>query len=219
MSDMTVTGSGAEGFFDNLVAKGDTAFAFLESFAKSGTDENEWRDFKEAGWYDAPVPTGATAADEKQARDAKLKSTWSECIGAFANSGGGVLIWGVKAPNRKAIKASIASDARSLAERLQQLVNDAVDPPAAGIRIVAITKNPDDPAGFVICYVPASKFGPHASRWAKHDHYFAFRTAIFVLLQQCCADCFIQFHCRSWCQSSERQSTRPTAANFGPKFR
>jgi Putative DNA-binding domain len=159
----------AEEFFNELVAQKDAAFATLQSLAQKGIEENEWRDFKETAWYDVPIKSGEKPADSQRKRDDKLKEIWSESIGAFANSGGGVLIWGIKAPTRKSIGLSLARNASAMADRLQQLANDATDPPVLGIEIQSVTENGG--SGFVICHIPQSRFAPHASRWAKHDFY------------------------------------------------
>ncbi|MDZ4401333.1 ATP-binding protein [Prosthecobacter sp.] len=163
--------SRAELFFEEIVSKEKRAFAFLEKIAQpeAATDENEWREFKEAKQLTAPLPEDKKAVREKN--DANLKQIWSKCLGAFTNSGGGVLIWGIKAPDRKAEGVSLVHDAPQLAERLIQWATDALDPPLRGIRVEAITKSASIKEGFVVCLVPESALKPHRSRWSENEFY------------------------------------------------
>lgn len=103
--------------------------------------------------------------------DRRVKAIWSECLGAFANSGGGILIWGIKAPKKIAEGTDLVGDAKSLADRLRVLANDAADPPILGIEVRAIIGKATR-KGFVVCYVPASDFSPHRSMWADREYYF-----------------------------------------------
>lgn len=161
--------SQAELFFNSIPISAGRGFKFLEKLAQisAQTDENEWRDFKEAKQL-----TFANADEGEIKKNAKkIKSIWSENIGAFANSSGGVLIWGIKAPQRLADGLSLAADAPQLAERLQELANEAVDPPVLGIQIRAYVKNRADKSGFVVCLIPPSKHPPHRSKFADKDFY------------------------------------------------
>ena len=163
--------SGAESFFAQVAKRKGRAFEYLSDLATSGlTDENEWREFKDAAWLNLGGES-RTYAQRADSGDTKLKAIWSECIGAFANSSGGVLIWGINAPKRVAIGLSLASDAPALAARLAELATDAVDPPVLGVEVRAVVRGPADPAGFVVCYLPASNFAPHSSRWADREYY------------------------------------------------
>ena len=50
--------SQASFFYDEIVAKGAEAYDYLAALAEaaSKTEENEWREFKGAGFIDAPIP-------------------------------------------------------------------------------------------------------------------------------------------------------------------
>jgi hypothetical protein len=163
--------SRAELFFEEVLGKKKRAFGFLEKLVQpeAQTDENEWRDFKEAEKLTAPLPADKKAVRDKH--DENLKEIWSKSLGAFANSGGGVLIWGIKAPNRIAEELSLAHDAQKLAERLIQWAADALDPPLRGIRVEPITKASSTKEGFVVCLVPESPLKPHRSRWSGNEFY------------------------------------------------
>ena len=143
--------------------KEENAFSFLVGLANpaANTSENEWRDFKTAGWI------GSRPDSDKEVR-----RIWSENLGAFANSGGGVVVWGIKADNKIATAISLANDAPTLAARLEEVANDAVDPPIMGVAVRAILKSKGEREGFVVCYVPESQFTPHRSVWANQASFY-----------------------------------------------
>lgn len=170
---MTITSTAAEQFFSDVTSRGDQAFQYLEGLVEPRlrTEENEWRDFKGAAQLTSHFSPKAPAS-LKETNDKKIKEIWSECLGAFGNSGGGVLIWGIDAPKRIAIATSLAVDANALAVRLEELVVGAVDPPIQGVRVTAITRSLSDSSGFVICLIPNSRFAPHSSKWAEKWEYY-----------------------------------------------
>ena len=155
--------SRAELFFQEILQNEEYAFSFLEGLADpaANTSENEWRDFKEAGWI-----------GHQPDSDKRVLQIWSENLGAFANSGGGVVVWGIKADNKIATAISLANDAPALAARLEEVANDAVDPPIMGVAVRAILKSKDERKGFVVCYIPESQFTPHRSVWANKASFY-----------------------------------------------
>ncbi len=159
--------SNGEIFFRSLFTSGADPFAMLEGLVQSGADENEWREFKGAGWFDGTPPQSDA---ERKARDDKLKAIWSESLSAFANSGGGVLIWGINAPQRNATATSLAQNADALGSRLRDLLINAIEPPVLGVDIRAVAR-PSGMAGFVVCHIPASDFAPHCGSWALGGYY------------------------------------------------
>jgi hypothetical protein len=161
--------SSAEIFYRELSAEGANAFDLINSLITDGADENEWRDFKEGYLYDTPLQVKNPTPDQKD-QQLKIQDIWSENLGAFSNSGGGLLIWGIKAPKRIAQCPSLCPNAEALAERLIELQNNAVEPPVQGVEVCAAVK-PGSSAGFVICYIPNSIYSPHRSRWAKREYY------------------------------------------------
>jgi hypothetical protein len=142
-------------------------FASFQALINEQAEENEWREFKGAEFIDAPLPPQGT---QEKGRNSDPKKTWSENLSAFANTGGGVLIWGIRAPRRKAKSLSLAHDANALSDRLKELQNDAADPPVPGVEIRAILA-PTSKQGLVICYIPPSKFSPHRAKWAEREYY------------------------------------------------
>ena len=127
---MIQTSSNAKSFFADIFAEPYQSFQKLEELISNGADENEWREFK--GAYETTHSDGA----EKSKKWDELKDNWSKAIGAFANSSGGVMIWGIDAPNKFAKGFSLAKDADSLAEKLTNWVSSAVIPLVHGIEIL-----------------------------------------------------------------------------------
>lgn len=167
--------SRAEQFFQNLISRRSSAFKHLSDLVSQKAEENEWRDFKEAKFIHDPLPPeasdkGKTRRDAEKRRNDTVKRLWSENLSAFANTGGGVLIWGIEAPQRVAERLSLAGDAQALADRLIELQNDAVDPPVQGVEVCAVTKGKSK-EGFVVCYIPESAFSPHRSLLIERDYF------------------------------------------------
>jgi hypothetical protein len=163
--------SNASVFFQKIVNLGSNAFEYLSNLAQKSakTEENEWCEFKSGGFIGVTVKP-ARAGKAPFNPEQKLKAIWSECLGAFANSGGGILVWGIKAPNRIAEGVDFVADAKVLEERLINLANDAVDPPILGVEVLAVVAKSGS-KGFVVCYVPPSDFAPHRSIWGDREYY------------------------------------------------
>jgi hypothetical protein len=82
---MTKTPSLAEELFEKIKGHTDPV-AFLKAMADPAsppTFESDYLDFK--------------ARPEPDPKNAKLKEIWYEALSGFANSGGGVLVWGIDA--------------------------------------------------------------------------------------------------------------------------
>jgi hypothetical protein len=151
-------------FFDEVLGKREDAFNFLASLLGGGeaAAENGWRDYKQAEFLSRVPP-----AEGKQ----RVKEIWSENLSAFANTGGGVLIWGIQTKGKIPDKLSLVADCGQLADILTTLTNDATDPYVAGVEVVPI-KNPSDKlAGMVICYIPPSAFAPHQASWGERTYF------------------------------------------------
>jgi len=90
-----------------------------------------------------------------------MKEIWSEAIAGFANTQGGVLIWGVDA--RKDAKTgidavcglSLVKSPSAFKSRLIELYRQATEPPVLGVQIEAYEISGTPNEGFVVCFVPA----------------------------------------------------------------
>lgn len=155
--------SSARIFFRSLLEAGDP-YALMNKLITSLAEENDWREFKEAGFIH-PAPEELDSADRKKQNDS-IKKHWSENISAFANSGDGLLIWGIKTKGNKADSISLSRDAVGLKERLDELKTDAADPPVIGIETMAVCA-PESQSGFVVCFLPSSPFSPHRATFGE----------------------------------------------------
>ncbi len=108
-------------------------------------------------------------------RDDDLKYLWSKALGSFANSGGGVVIWGVSAERDAAtgidaVKAIVpVPDVHRLATKLKDFQPPATDPPIKGVVIQPLLLPGQEPQGFVVCLIPQSDSKPHRSEWGKGE--------------------------------------------------
>jgi hypothetical protein len=124
---------------------------------QSPIHETEWLDFK-----------GAARVDEK-----KTKEIWSEALAGFANTQGGVLVWGIDARKDTttgvdaASGLSLAPNPNALKSRLYELHAEATDPPVLGVEIEAYTIPNSPSEGFVVCFIPESPFRPHRAEHAN----------------------------------------------------
>jgi hypothetical protein len=171
----------SEAFFDRLLKKKRSACSALCSLVSKKEEENQWRDFKEASWlktadgrtnfYDDVLVELAKRVERQPSKLSELKSIWSEYLGAFANSDGGILIWGINAPKRNAQNLSLAPDAEGFADWLREQQVNATDPPIQGVRIEAICE-PGANEGFVVCCIPRSTLAPHRSIWSPGRFFY-----------------------------------------------
>jgi len=97
---------------------------------------------------------------------------FSRALSGFANSDGGVLVWGVETDKEE--RASALKPIAHVAEfaaRLKKSMLNAVQPMVDGIVIETITDSSDPAAGFVRCLVPRSDKTPHRALRAGRDYF------------------------------------------------
>jgi len=124
------------------------------------TFEDNWLDFK----------SGFTKPED-------LESIWSKVLGAMANAGGGVVVWGIgarkhgKPPVDAAHSLELVPDVNYLTSRLIEICHFATDPPLAGIQVRPIPKAKGSNEGFVVCLVPEGRAKPYESLKAEKPFY------------------------------------------------
>jgi hypothetical protein len=157
----------AREFFDSIVQAPDPV-AVIRGLVNANPPptETDWLDFK------------AEHPDPRQ-REKKVRETWSEALGGFANNQGGVLVWGLDA--RKTKVGGVEIDAvcgerpveapQAFRSRLVELQRGATDPPLANVDVVAYEPTDTPGKGFVVCYVPEGPFKPYRSEQAGRQWY------------------------------------------------
>jgi hypothetical protein len=152
---MTTIPSRASEFFKKIKESNDPV-SFLQSLVSAKLGESEYVDYK-----------GAAILDLK---GNDLKDTWSKTLSGFANSDGGVVIWGIHAPNNLPQSIALAPNARDLEKRLLELQPNATEPPIIGVDVKHFPL-PSSEAGFVVCFIPSSPWKPHQTQWPNKQYF------------------------------------------------
>lgn len=147
--------SAAKLYFDEILAGGVT---LLESLPGNPEPviETEWRDFQ-------------------QEESKSLKEAWSEMLSGFANTEGGVVVWGVRAKKEKGNPMDCVTGLDKVlkpaewAERLRGWLLEATDPPVSGVVIKPIPEVGGP--GFVVCHIPESQHKPHRAEFLENKPY------------------------------------------------
>ncbi len=143
----------AEDLLEELRTHGEAA---IDRIVREREAEGPWLEFKNRG-------------DDRSNED-----NLSETISAFANTDGGVLIWGVDAKATRQDPADVAKAKRPFADpagfvgKLQSITSRVVLPVVARVDHFAVPSA--DGRGFAVTYVPASPALPH--RAERQRQYF-----------------------------------------------
>lgn len=118
--------------------------------------------------------------DFKVLKDASLaslddKRNLARALSGFANSSGGLIIWGVEArKNNEGVDCATAlkeiGRVDLLLSRLNELTGDGVDPTVQGVRH-RIIPGTGDGRGFAVSLIPESDTGPHMSKLGEDRYY------------------------------------------------
>jgi Putative DNA-binding domain len=135
---------------------------FLSSLptATEKTFEDNFLDFK----------SGKAAAGD-------MKKVWSKVIGAMANAGGGVVVWGLDARKDPATRVDAVCadeplhDVEAFYTRLTEAERDATDPLLSGIRKKMIRKSKGSKDGYIVCLIPQGSNKPYESRHAPKQYH------------------------------------------------
>jgi Putative DNA-binding domain len=161
----------AQYFFDEIKNAADP-FCFLSSLVNSTPPifEEEWREFKRA--------------DDIKSDD--VQRNWSKALSAFANTGGGVLIWGIEAKRNPGSERDCASglalidDPAALKSRLMQLHHQATDPPVQDITVEPYIASSGK--GFVVCHIPEGNFKPYRAEQDGKKQFYLRAGDDFVIM-------------------------------------
>lgn len=133
--------------------------ATIQAYVTDQREEDLHLDFKN-------VQTAALTRDDRK--------TFSVALSGFANSDGGIIIWGVDArPNAQGVDCASAlneiNNARQCLTRLNDLTGQLVSPIVDGVAHRAILSVGD--AGFCASLVPPSDRGPHMAGGGEDRYY------------------------------------------------
>lgn len=135
----------------------------LSNFVNSNppTIETEWLDFKGA----------------ERLPDAKVKEILSQALSGFANTQGGVIVFGLDCrksgdPAVDCVSAlSLVDTPDAFKSRLMELHHQANDPPVLGVEMLSILHHEIPGKGFVVCFVPESPFRPHRAEMSGRQYW------------------------------------------------
>ena len=146
------------------ITKHEDPAAFLESMITDQRTESEFLEFK-----------GASKIQPKQ-----VKEFWSQTLSAFANTEGGVLIWGIRAaridhpddPSRKidvATAPDFVPNPEAFIQSLKDVQLEACIEPIPGVEFFLVVC---DGGGFVVCLVPEGKHKPYRATLEQAKQYY-----------------------------------------------
>jgi hypothetical protein len=155
--------SRAKAYFDEIRRSGDGA-DFLKKLVglETPTYESEFLEFK--GAFKLDLGDG-------------LLELWAKNLSGFANSDGGVLIFGIDAPKGAARNLSLAQDLNKLSEKLKNTLPRIIEPPVQRVEIESYPESPGSNKGFVVCHIPSSPWRPHQVRTGGQPGLFYIRAS------------------------------------------
>lgn len=109
-----------------------------------------------------------------------INKTWAEAMGGFANSGGGVIVWGVLAVKESSDVPDVVVSLHPISNLevfKSHLITSAtclVDPAIEGIEHHPVLEDGESDKGYLISYIPVSNGPPHLSNITK-NHQFVYR--------------------------------------------
>ena len=99
----------------------------------------------------------------------------SKAISGFANSSGGIIVWGVDcrrdtASGNEVVEKHPLVDANGFNTKLQAAVSRTTIPAHPGVQVLFFDEPGQSPAGYVVVYVPQSSIGPIRALVSNHYH-------------------------------------------------
>jgi hypothetical protein len=136
------------------------SLAEVQDYIKRGQEEHLQLDFKTI------KAASLASADDRR--------NFAKSLSGFANSGGGMIVWGIDARrNAEGIDCAVAAleikQLKMLLSRLNEFTGQAVSPTVEGVRHKMIETSED--TGFAATLVPESQSGPHMAKLGEDRYY------------------------------------------------
>ncbi len=136
----------------------------IKKYVEEGTQEDLHLDFK-------------IYSNLKKEQQNDPKRHFTKLASAFANSDGGIIVWGVDARKNQdgvdtAIEIKPFAEFLAWCSELQSLTGKATVPIIDGIQHKPIAADSNSESGFVVSLVPVSESGPHMAMLAKEYRYY-----------------------------------------------
>lgn len=157
----------ADIFIEQLGEAGDKAFELIEGFVKESRAEDLYLDFKEK---EDRTKAALSINDERNLNKA---------LSGFANSDGGVIVWGIEA--RRKGNDSESPDVARARKTIKNLdafhanLNDkirlATTPPVPGVINIKIPRKTNSKEGYVVTYVPVGPVPPYRAEKCNNHFY------------------------------------------------
>ena len=149
----------AHKIFQELLEKG---IDLVSSWTDEGYHEDLHIDFKRKS-----KAASATPNDDD-------RRNFSRALSGFANSDGGVVVWGIGAPGTgTGVRTShTIRDPGRFSEALDSLVSRLVSPPVEGVQNVVIMEDDESSRGYVVTYIPKSDLAPHRAEAEGTKQYY-----------------------------------------------
>jgi hypothetical protein len=149
----------------------------LKDLVTYNKPENDFLEFKGAGKITEP----------------QIKAYWSKALSGFANTEGGIVVWGIRAtkipdPGGGPRKIDCATDLDLVPKPsgLMQLLRDsrleATIDPVLGVDMFPVDAGAGDGSGFVVCLIPESTNKPHRAHLEEGRQYWQRIGDTFVII-------------------------------------
>lgn len=111
-------------------------------------------------------------ADDLVKEDRKC---FARAVAGFANSSGGVIVWGVDARKHEGVDAASAlcptRNVRSKLSAFESLTGQATIPEVSAVRHNLVYEDEVTDTGYIVTLVPESDRGPHMAKLGEHAYY------------------------------------------------
>ncbi len=137
------------------------SFEIIESFITNQIEESIHIEFK---------------SKDALARSDSMKKEVSKDVAAFANSDGGIIIYGIEERNHKAYELSFVDGNEFTKEWLEQIISSTIQRNIPDLEIHPIRKNGDIDKTIYVVQIPISIEAPHISRDKRYYKRFNFES-------------------------------------------